>query len=158
MRFRIALLPLAAALVAAASSCSGDTDSQGTTTAAAGCATTIPNGAVPPGEAPASGQHGNGQLWTVLDPSGTIDGAAVGDVLADGSVRIKFPWWRATRGRLRVSGEGKGVAGAVRAHIPAGYGESGFQASALIFPAPGCWTVLARAGSGRLSFTVRIVV
>lgn len=146
---------LAATLSVAASGCSND--SKETVRSSEGdCQTTKPNGSTPPGEAASSGHHGNGSLWTVLSSDGTIDGRAAGDVLPDGSVRIKFPWWRTARGALEISGYSSSAEGSIRAHIPDGYGDSGFQASAITFPRPGCWTVRARAGSARLTFTVLI--
>lgn len=146
---------LAVTVGVAASSCSNESGetvrpSQGD------CQPTSPNGSTPPGEASSSGHHGNGSLWTVLGPNGIIDGRAAGDILPDGSVRVKFPWWRAVRGPLEISGDSMNGEGNIRAHIPDGYGDSGFQASSITFPRPGCWTVRARAGSARLTFTVLI--
>jgi hypothetical protein len=48
----------------------------------------------------------------------------------------------------------------LRADIPDGYGDFGFQATSLIFPTPGCWEVTAQVGNhrdSRLVFTVRVV-
>jgi hypothetical protein len=113
---------------------------------------------VPPGEEPSSGAHyhGNGELWTELWPGGVIR-ARPEDVREDGSIEIKFPWWRAVRGRLTISGRRlDGQAEPLRAWIP-DYGPTGFQSTAVVFPTQGCWEVTGRAGDGRLTFVVRVV-
>ena len=71
---------------------------------------------------------------------------------------MKFPWWRGLRGRLVIEGR-RLDAGAppLRAHIPAGYGASGFQATGVIFPTPGCWEVTGHLGDTSLSFVVNVV-
>lgn len=43
------------------------------------------------------------------------------------------------------------------AEIPEGYGDTGFQASTIIFPTVGCWEVTGRAGDAELSFVTRVV-
>jgi hypothetical protein len=123
-----------------------------------GCSATRANGRVPPGEQSSSGAHyhGNGKLWTELLPGGVIR-ARPEDVRADGSIEIKFPWWRAVRGRLTISGQRlDGQAEPLRAWIP-DYGPTGFQSTAITFPTQGCWEVTGRAGDGRLTFVVRVV-
>lgn len=122
------------------------------------CSPTRANGSVPPGEQSTSGSqyHGNGKLWTELLPGGVIR-ARPEDVREDGSIEIKFPWWRAVRGRLTISGRRlDGQAGPLRAWIP-DYGLTGFQSTAVTFPTQGCWEVTGRAGDGRLTFVVRVV-
>jgi hypothetical protein len=71
---------------------------------------------------------------------------------------MKFPWWRGVQGRLIIEGRRLDAdAPALRAHIPNGYGASGFQATGLIFPTPGCWEVTGHAGEATLSFVVSVV-
>lgn len=125
------------------------------------CRVTIPNGSTPPGERPSPTHHGNGELWTAL---GWPDGAVVfrpggsGFVLRDGSLQMKFPWWRAVEVPLAIEGQRLDAsAPPLRAHIPRGYGPSGFQATGLIFPTPGCWQVTGRAGDATLTFIVNVV-
>jgi hypothetical protein len=118
------------------------------------CPVTQPNGVRYEGDQ-ASGNHGNRALVTWLWPHGTIvfKPGGAGYVLPDGSLSMKFGWWRLRPGRLRI--EGRRIDGGsfpLRAEIPSGYGESGFQATALIFPRPGCWEVIARVGDDRLRF------
>jgi hypothetical protein len=118
------------------------------------CPVTQPNGVRLDGE-PASGNHGNRDLVTWLWPHGAIvfKPGGPGYVLPDGSLSMKFGWWRLRAGKLRI--EGRRIDGGsypLRAEIPGGYGDSGFQATALIFPRPGCWEVTARVGDSRLRF------
>jgi hypothetical protein len=118
------------------------------------CPVTQPNGVRYDAD-PAGGNHGNRALVTHLWPHGVIvfKPGGPGYVLRDGSLSMKFPWWRLQSGKLRI--EGRRLDGGslpLRAEIPNGYGEAGFQATALIFPRPGCWEVTARVGDSRLRF------
>jgi hypothetical protein len=45
----------------------------------------------------------------------------------------------------------------LRSHIPAGYGDIGFQATGIIFPTPGCWEVTGRVGNASLTFITKVV-
>jgi hypothetical protein len=70
----------------------------------------------------------------------------------------KVLWVRDVTGRLKLSGYRRDrTAQRIRAHVPAGYGLTGIQASTVIFPLPGCWKITATVGSHRTSFTVRVV-
>ena len=81
-----------------------------------------------------------------------------GFVLDDGSLAMKFPWWRGVQGPLRIDGRRLDAsAPPLRADIPSGYGERGFQATSLIFPVPGCWEVTGRVGNASLTFITRVV-
>jgi hypothetical protein len=40
----------------------------------------------------------------------------------------------------------------LRAEVPDGYGERGFQASGVIFPTEGCWEITGQVGTARLTF------
>ncbi len=124
------------------------------------CPVTKPNGSTPPGERPGSNHHGNGSLWTVLQPDGTVvfRPGGPGFVLEDGSLSMKFPWGRGVKLKLRIEGRRlDGSAPPLRARIPIGYADTGFQATALIFPAVGCWEVTGRTGDASLTFVVRVV-
>jgi hypothetical protein len=121
-----------------------------------GCAVTQPNHQIPPGQdgnagAATAPYHGNGRLWTVLPDGGVVRRRRVG------SIREKFPWWRARRGRLEISGRRlEGAAQPLRARVPGGYGPTGFQSSGIIFPRPGCWKVTGSAGGARLTFVTLV--
>lgn len=124
-----------------------------------GCPVTPPNGEIPPGQehnpgADSAAYYGNGRLWTILYDKGILRRAP----RRDGSIREKFPWWRAVRGRLRITGRRLDRhARPLRAHIPDGYGATGFQSTGLIFPSEGCWRVTGTAGPATLTFVTLVV-
>lgn len=136
------------------------------------CPVTVPNGSPPPGEDARPGDHGNGEIWTALWPDGAVL-MRPEDTRADGSMGMKWPWWRAVPGQLTISGRRlDGNAPAAWAETPGGrrldpatpkpglrYGESppGFQAVGLFFPTEGCWEITARAGDASLTFVTRVV-
>ena len=75
-----------------------------------------------------------------------------GLVLEDGSLSMKFPWWRGVKGKLTIAGRRlDGSVPPLRARIPDGYGDIGFQATALIFPTEGCWEVTGKVGDTSLT-------
>lgn len=111
-------------------------------------------------DGPTVNSYGNGKLWTVLWPEGTIvfQAGGSGFILSDGSLSMKQMWYRAVRGKLTVHGRRLDMlAPPLRASIPDGYGDSGFQASALIFPTEGCWEVTGQVGEASLTFVTRVV-
>ncbi len=123
------------------------------------CPVTMPNGSTPPGEYPRRSHHGNGALWTALWPDGRVvftpDGP--GRVLPDGSLAMKWPWWRGVRGKLTIEGNRlDGSATRLRARIPGGYGDIGFQATELIFPTKGCWEVTGKVSETSLTFVTLV--
>jgi hypothetical protein len=93
-------------------------------------------------------------LWTVLWPNGVTHATLSGN----GSLEMKFPWWREHPGRLRIAGRRLDAAAPrLRARIPRGYGPVGFQSSSVIFSTAGCWTVTATAGRAKLTFVTLVV-
>jgi len=127
------------------------------------CTPTAPNGLAPPGEAPSESFYGNGELWTVLWPDGEVvfEPGGAGEIRPDGSLAMKFPFWRGenAHGRLTIDGRSLHRPGLrVTAEIPDGYGDQGFQATALVFPEAGCWEVTASSGDARLTFVTRVVL
>jgi hypothetical protein len=78
--------------------------------------------------------------------------------VSDGALGMKVGWERHQKGQLRISGRRlDGSAKALRARIPDGYGESGFQSTYLIFPTPGCWEVTGTVAQDSLVFVVWVV-
>jgi hypothetical protein len=99
--------------------------------------------------------HGNALISTGLWHDGTVvfRPGGPGFVEPDGALRMKWGWWRGVRGQLRIEGRRLDEpAPPLRARIPAGYGDFGFQSSALIFPTPGCWEVTGHVGTASLTF------
>jgi hypothetical protein len=130
------------------------------------CAVTAPNSVVAGTTEPQRGSYGNALLS--VGPFGLwADGTIVfrpggaGFVTPDGALAMKFGWMRAVPGKLNVSGRRiDSEAAALRSDIPCCYDATGFQASALIFPTPGCWEVTAQIGDredSKLTFVTRVV-
>jgi hypothetical protein len=99
-----------------------------------------------------------GGLW----PNGTVvfKPGGTGFILPDGSMSMKFGWLRAQglRGRLTIHGKRLDAsAPPLRAEIPEGYGDTGFQATGVIFPAEGCWQVTGQVGDTALTFITRAI-
>ena len=93
-------------------------------------------------------------------PDGTVvfKPGGPGFVLPDGSLSMKFAWQRGVRGALRIDGRRlDSVAPPLRAHIPNGYVDIGFQATAIIFPTPGCWEVTGRVGNASVTFITKVI-
>ena len=131
---------------------------------AARCPVTLPRPWTPPPGVPQRAlfgsdyASGNGRLWVGgLWPAGVIQ-AGPGFINADGWVGMKFGWWRNVPGRLRITGRRlDATASLLRAHVPDGYGMTGFQSSGVYFPTAGCWQVTGTAGTTRLTFVTMVV-
>lgn len=122
------------------------------------CEVTSPNGQV--GRGVSFGNHGNDALSVGLWTDGTIifapDGP--GGVLEDGSLAMKFPWYRYIEGELIIEGRRLDAdAPALRASVSPYYGTTGLQVGSLIFPTPGCWEVTGRVGNENLTFVTRVI-
>ena len=123
------------------------------------CEVTRPNGRGTFLEDPPSDGYGNGLISTGLWSDGTVvfRPGGPGFVTSDGSLGMKWGWRRAIRGRLRIEGRRLDeTAPPLRAEIPSGYSDFGFQATHLIFPTPGCWEVTGRVGATSLTFVTRV--
>jgi hypothetical protein len=78
----------------------------------------------------------------------------------DGSISEKFPWWRGDGvvGKLRVEGMRiDAEAPPLRSEFQ-DYGDTGFQATSLIFPTIGCWQITARAGDAELTVVQQVAI
>jgi hypothetical protein len=96
----------------------------------------------------------------VLWPEGTVifEPGGPGTIYEDGSLGMKWGWWRGVAGPLTIAGRRLDAAApALRADIPEGYGDSGFQATGLIFPTAGCWEATGQVGQAELTFTTLVV-
>ncbi len=128
------------------------------------CPITMPNDSTPPGEDPATSSnfHGNEELWVDLYPEWFALAVPNDYVNADGSIDLKFPWWRGVEGELAIEGHRVDAPEVtLSAEIPRGYGLTGFQASGILFPTEGCWEVTgrvldpeSRATVGKLTFVM----
>lgn len=118
------------------------------------CPITRPNGSEPPGSTSGAEFHGNGSIWVGTWHSNIV----VWEPEADGSIDAKFGWWRGVSGQLRIEGRRLDAPAApLTAHIPEGYGNSGFQATGIIFPTEGCWEVTGRVGDASLTFVTLVI-
>jgi hypothetical protein len=127
------------------------------------CAVTTPNGIAAGEDPPFRDSYGNAQvsvgpfgLW----PDGTVvfQPGGAGFVTRDGSLGMKFGWRRGVSGQLRIEGRRiDAVAPPLRADVPDGYGDRGFQATSLIFSTPGCWEITGRVGDASVTFITRVV-
>jgi hypothetical protein len=105
------------------------------------------------------GTFGNDSLYTILGSRITFRPGGAGAVLADGSLSMKYMWWRLRNGQLAIKGHRlDDTAPPLRASVPDGYGEVGFQATSLIFPTPGCWGVTASVDDSSISFIVDVTL
>jgi hypothetical protein len=127
------------------------------------CPVTLPRGTGPRGVSADDffgwgSSYGNGKLWVGgLWPRGVID-AEPAFVAADGSVGMKFGWWRAVPGKLRITGRRLDAAAPpARGIVPDGYGDTGFQASGVDFPTEGCWEVTGTLPATALEFVTFVI-
>ncbi len=93
---------------------------------------------------------GHGSLWAAV-PGLDWFGASVGTT---GAIDMNIGWWRLSPGQLTITAHRLDGPGTATADIPDGYGETGFQATGVIFSSPGCWAVTGRLGDDVVSFTV----
>jgi len=106
--------------------------------------------------------HWKPTLSVGLWPDGTVvfQPGGPGSIEPDGSLSMKFAWTRGAglRGKLTMHGKRLDApAPPLRAIIPEGYGDTGFQATGLIFPTEGCWEVTGEVGDTRVTFVTRVV-
>jgi len=101
------------------------------------CPVTLPRDVGPPGVSPDdffgwASSYGNGRLWVGgLWPSGVIN-AGPEYVAKDGSVGMKFGWWRASPGKLAITGRRLDApAPPARGFVPDGYGAPASRPAAL---------------------------
>jgi hypothetical protein len=123
------------------------------------CPVTKPNWRTPPAQPASPNRHGSESLSTVLYPEGTVkfspDGP--GFVLPDGSLMMKFPWWKETRDKLTITGRRlDATAPPLRAEIGAS-DDVHMVPTYIIFPTAGCWQVTGKAGNATLTFVTRVV-
>jgi len=127
---------------------------------------TIPNGSTP-ADAPraplnddlrkSGWNHGNGALWVALYPKQFI--VSGHQLRKDGSIEVKFGWWRAIRGKFSITGcRLDAPAPSLRNRVPPpkSYGDLGFLPSSLIFPTAGYWEITGHIDDQSLTFIVHV--
>jgi hypothetical protein len=144
--------------------------------AVASCPVTLPNGKKPSVESNQSAGFNTGNaestLFIIPWPEGKIifRPGGPGEIAANGSLAMKWPWYRQTiKGQLIIEGQRLDAPappldaivgscyGKNTATPSCGYGDTGFTASTLIFPTEGCWEVTGKVGSHRLTFVTLAV-
>ena len=99
-----------------------------------------------------------GAIWP--DSTVVIRPRGPGSILPDGSMEMKYPWFRAAglAGKLTVTGRRLDAAAPpLKADIPSGYLDTGFQATGLIFPTEGCCEITGKVGDTTLIFVNRVI-
>jgi hypothetical protein len=71
---------------------------------------------------------------------------------------MKFGWWRGVSGKLTIEGFRLGASvPPIQTSVPDGYGETGFQATGILFPSEGCWQITGRVGEASLTFVTLVI-
>jgi hypothetical protein len=100
---------------------------------------------------------GNGKLW-VFGTQGILYPLPEQISAGTGTINWKFPWFRATKGQLEITGR--------RLDAPAPplefepnpfYGDIGFQPSGVGFPTEGCWELTGKVGDTSITFVVFVI-
>lgn len=122
----------------------------------ASCPATPANHSMPPGEKSGPGRytHGNGRLWVEFGPENPKTFIYPDDRF------VKFGWWRGPMAQGKLTIEGRRLdapASPLAVSIPDGYGDTGFQASGILFPSEGCWAITGKAGNASLTFVTWVV-
>lgn len=129
------------------------------------CHVTTPNKIVAGSSERNEGSYGNALLSVGpfgLWPNGTVvfKPGGAGFQTQDGALGMKFGWTRGVRGKLNVTGRRiDGEAPPLRFETGTPNSDSGFLASYLIFPTPGCWEVTAQVGDredSKITFVTRV--
>ncbi|MBI1281403.1 MAG: hypothetical protein GC179_24970 [Anaerolineaceae bacterium] len=111
-------------------------------------------------------------LLTILWPESTVifERGGAGEMSADGSLSMKWPWYRHNiKGQVVIEGRRldadapplKAIVGCCYGNQTAApdccYGDTGFTPSALIFSSEGCWEVTGKVNEHRLTFVTLVV-
>jgi hypothetical protein len=104
----------------------------------------------------ASAAAGNDGLWVGgLGENGVITRYQA--LEPDGSMGRKLGWTRLTPGTLVITGRRLDAnAPPLRSNVADGYGDLGFQSTAVIFPTAGCWEVTGKTETATLTFVTYV--
>ena len=98
--------------------------------------------------------YGNDALIVVLPNDGTFHPS---DPERGPTGGVKLGWWRLAHGDLTITTRRLDAPSTpLPAHVPSGYGDVGFQATGVNFPAAGCWEVVGVVGGHTLTFVVAV--
>ncbi len=142
--------------------------------AAASCPITLPTGPLSSDEAVKDLNLSNSEstLLSILWPDSTVifKPGGAGEMAADGSLSMKWPWYRHNiKGQVVIEGHRldayapplKSIVGCCYGDNTAApdccYGDTGFTPSALIFTSEGCWEVTGRVNNHQLTFVTLVV-
>lgn len=123
------------------------------------CPVTEPVWAKPPDDAAVQDPPGYGYYFVNEDRSMWASARWAGPeeyFLRAGEKGNKVGWFRPAGATLEITGRRLDAqAPPLEAHVPCCY-PTRFQATGLVFPAAGCWQVVAKAADSELSFIVRV--
>lgn len=101
--------------------------------------------------------YGNGSLWVgALWPHGVVI-ITPDQINPDGSMGMKFGWWRSTSGFLTITGRRLDAPAPPLSAQASGYALTGFNASGVTFPTEGCWQVTGKVGPVTLTFVTFVI-
>jgi len=123
------------------------------------CKVTKPNGQAPLGQPRGRDTYGNDAVSTDLFPNGVVQFSPRGPgfVLSDGSLKMKFSWWRKADAPLEITGRRlDATAPPLRAEI-GGSGDVHMVPTYIIFPTTGCWEVTGKVSEVSLVFITKVV-
>lgn len=142
--------------------------------AAAACPVTQPTGPLSSDQAVKDLNLSNPEntLLTILWPDSTVifKPGGAGEMAADGSLSMKWPWYRHNiKGQVAIEGRRldayapplRSIVGCCYGNSTAAsdccYGDTGFIASALIFSSEGCWEVTGKVNNHQLTFVTLVL-
>jgi hypothetical protein len=154
MTRRVAVVAVAVLALAGGAAQSEATVSPG---AGAQCPVTIPNGDHPPEWVGSDRIHGNGKLWTFLEPDG-IERWDPADKGADGTYFNKYGWLTHVEGRLTVTGrrlDGPAPPLRIQVNGPGWWSHLAAQPysffAATWWTTMGCWEITGKVGNTSLT-------
>jgi hypothetical protein len=101
--------------------------------------------------------YGNGSLWVgSLWPRGVVI-MTRDQINPDGSMGMKFGWWRSTSGFLTITGRRLDAPAPRLSARTSDYALTGFDASGVTFPTEGCWQVTGKVGPVTLTFVTFVI-
>ena len=130
------------------------------------CPVTLPNGKFPGKENYEDFNLGNesGTIFTIPWSDGKVvfEPGGPGEISPDGSLSMKWPWYRTVPGEVVINGrrldtEAPPMPEITLRGVPDGYSETGFHPSALTWPSEGCWEITAQVGAESLTFVTLVI-